>query len=88
MERGFFVFDTRFGMRNIFAHKIDQDGNLLWGSNGSVVTNLPGRQEDPVAITDGSGGAFAWVDYRFDAQVIFFFSMLIIMETYYWILME
>ena len=67
---GIFVWsDTRFGMRNIFAHKIDQDGNLLWGSNGSVVTNLPGRQEDPVAITDGSGGAFiAWVDYRFDAQ--------------------
>ena len=67
---GIFVWsDTRFGMRNIFAHKIDQDGNLLWGNNGAVITNLPGRQEDPVAITDGAGGAFiAWVDYRFDAQ--------------------
>ena len=67
---GIFVWsDTRFGMRNIFAHKIDQDGNLLWGDNGAVITNLPGRQEDPVAITDGAGGAFiAWVDYRFDAQ--------------------
>ena len=61
--------DTRFGMRNIFAHKVNQDGSLLWGEDGAVVTNLPGRQEDPVAITDGSGGAFiAWVDYRFDAQ--------------------
>ena len=61
--------DTRFGMRNIFAHKINQDGDLLWGDLGATVTNLPGRQEDPVSITDGTGGAYvAWVDYRFDAQ--------------------
>ena len=61
--------DTRYGMRNIFAHKINQDGDLLWGDSGAIITNLPGRQEDPVAITDGVGGAFiAWVDYRFDAQ--------------------
>ena len=61
--------DTRYGMRNIFAHKINQNGDLLWGETGAVVTNLPGRQEDPVSITDGSGGVYiAWVDYRFDAQ--------------------
>ena len=36
---GIFVWsDTRYGMRNIFAHKIDQDGNLLWGDEGTVVT--------------------------------------------------
>ena len=34
--------DTRFGMRNVFAHKIDKNGNLLWGEAGSVVTDLPG----------------------------------------------
>ena len=67
--------DTRYGMRNIFAHKIDQDGNLLWGEEGTVVTDLPGRQEDPVAITDGAGGAFiAWGDYRFDSQGDIFFQ--------------
>ena len=61
--------DTRFGMRNIFAHKVNQDGTFLWGETGAIVTDLPGRQEDPVAITDGDGGAFiAWVDYRFDAE--------------------
>ncbi|SVD88329.1 uncharacterized protein METZ01_LOCUS441183, partial [marine metagenome] len=61
--------DTRFGMRNIFAHKVNQDGTFLWGDTGAIVTDLPGRQEDPVAITDGDGGAFiAWVDYRFDAE--------------------
>jgi len=61
--------DTRFGMRNIFAHKVSQTGEFLWGESGAVVTDLPGRQEDPVAITDGNGGTFiAWVDYRFDEE--------------------
>jgi hypothetical protein len=61
--------DTRYGMRNIFAHKISQAGEMLWGEAGAVVTDLPGRQEDPVAIADGNGGVFiGWVDYRFDAQ--------------------
>ena len=36
--------DTRYGMRNIFAHKITNDGVLPWGENGAIVTNLPGRQ--------------------------------------------
>ncbi len=59
--------DTRYGMRNVFAHKIDKNGDFVWGESGAVITDLPGRQEDPVAIEDGSGGAFiAWVDYRFD----------------------
>ena len=60
--------DTRYGMRNVFAQKVDKHGNYKWGdSSGAAITDLPGRQEDPVAIEDGSGGAFiAWVDYRFD----------------------
>ena len=69
--------DTRYGMRNIFAHKINQDGELLWGESGAIVTDLPGRQEDPVSITDGNGGVFvAWVDYRFDEQGDIFFQHL------------
>ncbi|MBI90219.1 MAG: hypothetical protein CMG60_09045 [Candidatus Marinimicrobia bacterium] len=61
--------DTRFGMRNIFSHKVNQEGEMVWGDNGAIVTNLPGRQEDPVSITDGSGGVYiAWVDYRFDEE--------------------
>jgi len=71
-EPGNMIFvwsDTRYGSRNVFAQKIDSTGALLWGSGGTPVTNLPGRQEDPVAITDGNGGAFiAWVDYRFDDE--------------------
>ena len=71
-EPGNMIFvwsDTRYGSRNIFAQKVDSTGSLLWGTGGAAVTNLPGRQEDPVAITDGDGGAFiAWVDYRFDEE--------------------
>ena len=25
--------DTRFGMRNVFAHKISKGGNFLWGES-------------------------------------------------------
>ena len=61
--------DNRFGPRNIFAQKVNGDGELLWGEGGAVITDLPGRQEDPVSISDGNGGVFiAWIDYRFDAE--------------------
>ncbi len=61
--------DTRYGARNVFAQKVNSNGNFLWGTDGAAVTDLPGRQEDPVAIADGSGGAFiAWVDYRFEEE--------------------
>ena len=75
---GIFVWsDTRYGMRNIFAHKVNQEGQFMWGESGAVVTNLPGRQEDPVSITDGNGGVFiAWVDYRFDEQGDIFYQHL------------
>lgn len=61
--------DTRDGRRNVYAQKVSSAGVMQWGSAGAAVTNLPGRQEDPVAIEDGLGGAFiAWVDYRFDSE--------------------
>ena len=61
--------DTRNGSRNVFAQKVNSNGSFLWGADGAAVTDLPGRQEDPVAITDGSGGAYiAWVDYRFEEE--------------------
>ncbi len=67
--------DTRFGSRNIFAQKISPDGATLWQTGGVSVTNLPGRQEDPVAIEDGQGGAFiCWVDYRYDEDGDIFYQ--------------
>lgn len=64
-----FWSDTRNGNRDIFAQKVSFTGDVFWGEGGVPVTQLPGRQEDPVAIEDGNGGAFiAWVDYRFDEE--------------------
>ncbi len=67
--------DTRYGSRNIFAQKISSDGSMLWGDTGATITDLPGRQEDPVAIEDGNGGAFiCWVDYRYDEEGDIFYQ--------------
>ena len=37
--------DTRDGGRDIYAKKIDANGNELWNSNGQLVVAAPGRQE-------------------------------------------
>jgi hypothetical protein len=57
--------DTRDGGRDIYAKKIDINGNELWNSQGQVVIEAPGRQEDPQLVNDGNGGAYViWKDYR------------------------
>lgn len=59
--------DTRTGDRDIYVQKIDTSGQLLWGPTGIRATPVDGRQEDPVLVSDGAGGAFlAWIDYRDD----------------------
>ena len=57
--------DTRFGGRDIYAKKIDSEGNDLWNSEGVPIVVAPGRQEDPILVSDDNGGAYIiWVDYR------------------------
>ena len=57
--------DTRDGGRDIYAKKIDTNGNELWNSEGQVIVEAPGRQEDPQLVNDGNGGAYViWKDYR------------------------
>lgn len=70
--------DTRFGMRDLFAQKIDasQPGApALWSTDSPdhgavdalIVNDNVIRQEDPVLITDEAGGAIvSWVDFRVD----------------------
>lgn len=59
--------DTRTGDRDIYLQKIDTSGTKLWGETGIRATIADGRQEDPVLVSDGAGGAFlAWIDYRAD----------------------
>ena len=61
--------DTRHGIRDIYAKKIDENGNDLWNTEGVLVIGAEGRQEDPIMVSDDSGGAYIiWQDYRDEAE--------------------
>jgi len=58
----------------IWAQKLDLNGNLLWGPAGICVDNLffTPHQASPEICPDGAGGAFiTWVDDRASAMVDF-----------------
>ena len=60
--------DTRNGVRDMYAQKINPDGNFMWNASGVLVVGAEGRQEDPIMVGDGSGGAYIiWQDYRDEA---------------------
>ena len=46
--------DTRDGGRDIYALKIDENGNVAdgWDINGQIVVKADGRQEDPQLVND------------------------------------
>ncbi len=51
--------------RNIYAQRIDANGNLLWAATGVAIVTANGRQASPRMDDDGAGGAIiAWQDYR------------------------
>ncbi len=59
--------DARTGDRDVYVQKIDTTGQPLWDSTGVQVVSVTGRQEDPLVLPDGLGGAYvAWIDYRED----------------------
>mgnify|MGYP001425110152 CR=1 FL=1 len=67
-SQGNFIFgwsDTRQGGRDVYVQKTNSLGEELWGEGGIVVVQSEGRQEDPILISDGQGGAYVvWVDYK------------------------
>jgi len=55
---------------DIYAQRMDNDGNLLWGA-AQLVCGYTGNQLYPVMIPDDSGGALlAWHDYRNSASTL------------------
>lgn len=57
--------DPRSGDYDIYAQRIDADGNALWTANGVLVCGVTGIQTLPVAVADGAGGVIiGWTDYR------------------------
>ncbi|MDX2472743.1 MAG: T9SS type A sorting domain-containing protein, partial [Candidatus Krumholzibacteria bacterium] len=54
-------------IKDIYAQRIDGDGNQLWGIAGALVCAATGHQTKPTAVPDGFGGLLiAWTDYRVD----------------------
>ena len=50
---------------SIVAQKINSEGKLLWGTDGTAVCATAGNQMAPDLCSDGSGGAImTWFDYR------------------------
>jgi hypothetical protein len=64
---GLDIYLDEFMPNDVYAQKLDADGNLLWGPRGSAVCLAPNNQYDLSLIPDGLGGAIiAWDDYRDD----------------------
>ncbi len=55
---------------NIFAQRLNAEGQPVWGDKGIPVCAAPGNQGGPFVVADGSGGAFfVWSDYRNDPDL-------------------
>lgn len=47
---------------NIYAHRIDANGSILWAENGEAICTSLGPHHSPEIIPDGAGGAIiAWI---------------------------
>lgn len=50
--------DWRSGIeRDIYAQRLDSNGNILWINDGVIVTNKPNREHNEKIVSDGQGGA-------------------------------
>jgi len=60
--------DTKLGERDLYAQKVDAQGNLVWGAP-LMIDGKPDRQEDPV-ITETSDGNYiiAWIEFSFEIE--------------------
>lgn len=57
--------DARVMNSDIYAQRVDADGNLLWPGTAMPVCTAPNSQSSPGIIADGSGGAIiSWQDPR------------------------
>ena len=60
--------DTRNGAtKDIYAQRIDANGNLLWNADGIAICTAVNDQFTPKVISDGANGAIiTWYDNRID----------------------
>ncbi len=56
--------DYRESEWDIFAQRLDRNGNPLWTPNGTVICTESGHQTNPLIVPDGEGGAIiTWQDW-------------------------
>ena len=64
--------DNRVTDNDIYAQKLDPNGNSQWGTNGTGISTVPGYQVKPQITTDEAGGAIiAWQDARYGDDDLF-----------------
>jgi len=57
--------DERTGSFDIYAQRVDKDGNFKWTSGGVAICSASGDQSYPEICSDGVGGAIiTWEDDR------------------------
>lgn len=57
--------DERDNNLDIYAQKLDADGNWLWPADGVAICTETTTQSGPLAVSDGEGGAIiVWTDLR------------------------
>ena len=58
-------YDHRGSNGDIYAQRVDANGNTLWYTDGVTICDASGLQSDPQIVSDGSGGAIVtWEDLR------------------------
>lgn len=58
--------DTKLGQRDLWAQKVDAQGNMVWG-DPILIDGKPDRQEDPViTMTTDNNFIIAWIDFSDD----------------------
>lgn len=58
-------YDNRAGNYDIYAQRVNAEGEALWVADGKAVCTVAGTQSNPRIVYDGSSYAIVtWMDYR------------------------
>jgi len=64
-----FAYASQATETNVFAQRVDSEGNVRWGTNGVPICLAPGYQHKPDLVPDGQGGAIiSWLDGRYQSK--------------------